>query len=537
MKDIIIIFRKIILQTTVILILAGCGEDFLNRPPLDQITIDNDYQSPEQLRSGTAALYNTVWFDFNERPGYLLGDIRSDNLLSPWGFYAYYMFTVTSLDFNLSEAWSSFHNVISQANATMINIAQRAVNVTEEEKNAAIAECRFMRAAAYFHLVRLWGPVILIEDNVALVGNALLPLNPVEDVYEFIIRDLKFAVENLPETDDPGRLTSWSAKGMLAKVYLAFSGYGSTDGTRNQALLDSAIVYAADVCANSGLELVPDYKDLFTYAYNVNRNSDNTESLFSLLWVPLGSWGYQNATFSDFAFSTEVTGGVTCWSSTTCSYDLLTTYEDWDTLRRNATFFTQDTYYPEINMNDGGYTYTLDNAHIKKYMPGGPDDNEGMVAVMNSPLNTYMLRLADVYLVYAEASLGNQATLSGGEGLEYFNRVRTRAGVAQKSSVDFEDIMYERRIELAMEYQYWYDLVTWYYYKPDYILNYLNGQNQGVQYTATKNTDRTLTVAVTSTPPNPPHITASDMYFPYPESEVLQNPYFNEDPVPYDFGE
>lgn len=521
----------------IVTVLSSCGEDFLDRPPQDQITIDNYYQSYDQLRAATAALYNTVWFDFNERPGYQLGDIRSNNLLSPWGAYAYYMFTVTSLDFDLSEAWASFHNVIAQSNATMINITEKAINVTEEEKQAAIAECRFMRATSYFHLVRLWGPVIIIEDNAALVENAQLPLNPEEDVYRFIIRDLEYAIQYLPETDDPGRLTTWAAKGMLAKVYLAYSGFGSTDGMRDQAMLDSASVYAADVCQNSGLELVPEYKDLFTYAYNVNRNPENTESLFSLLWVPLGSWGYQNATFSDFAFSTEVTGGVNCWSSTTCSYDLLTLYEDWDTLRRNATFFTQDTYYPEINSSDGGYTYTLENAHIKKYMPGGPDDNEGKVAVMNSPLNTYMLRLADIYLVYAEASLGNQASLSEGDALAYLNLVRERAGMPDKTSVDFEDIMYERRIELAMEYQYWYDLVTWFYFKPQYILDYINNQQRGVQYTAVKNADRTLTVTITSEPPNPPFATAEDMYFPYPESEVLQNPYFNEDPQPYDFGE
>jgi hypothetical protein len=187
-------------------------------------------------------------------------------------------------------------------------------------------------------------------------------------------------------------------------------------------------------------------------------------------------------------------------------------------------------------MNDGGYTYQEQYANIKKYMPGGPDDNEGMVAVMNSPLNTYMLRLADVYLVYAEASLGNQDVLSDGEALVYFNKVRERAGVTVKNSIDFEDIMYERRIELAMEYQYWYDLVAWYYFKPDFILNYINNQQRAVQYTAVKNSDRRLTVTITSEPPNAPVATPGDMYFPYPESEVLQNPYFNEEPVPYDFG-
>jgi len=161
------------------------------------------------------------------------------------------------------EAWSALYKVVAQANTVMSNINTYAENITDGEKNAAIAECRFMRATAYFHLVRAWGPVMIIENNIELVENPIIPLNPVEDVYKFIIRDLTWAAKHLPKTDDPGRVTQWSAEGMLAKVYLAFSGYGSKDGTRNQALLDSAKYYAGDVCLNSGLELMENYPDLF----------------------------------------------------------------------------------------------------------------------------------------------------------------------------------------------------------------------------------------------------------------------------------
>lgn len=147
-------------------------------------------------------------------------------------------------------------------------------------------------------------------------------------------------------------------------------------------------------------------------------------------WVPLGEWGVCNTLFADLAFSTEVTGGVNVWSSYAASVEMLEIYnkEPGDTLRRNATFFTQGTYYPYICISDGGYTYTYTGAPIKKGVVGGPDDdNDGYVQSMNSPLNTYILRLADVYLTYAEACLGNNERLTEGPGLEYFNKVRYRA--------------------------------------------------------------------------------------------------------------
>jgi hypothetical protein len=539
MKTRKIINQLIYVQLIVVAVTAGCSKDFLERSPEDRVTADNYYQSYEELRTSTAPLYNVVWFDYNERAGYTIGDIRSNNLLSQYFSPGYYLFTVTSLDFNLLEAWSSLYKVIAQSNSVMYNIEYKSAKVTEEEKNAAIAECRFMRGTAYFHLIRAWGPVVIIEDNIELVENPIIPLNPVEDVHKLIIRDLKYATRNLPETDEPGRLTKWSAEGMLAKVYLAFSGYGSTDGTRDQALLDSAKYYAADVCNNSGLQLMENYEDLFKYKYNVNRaGASNKESLFSLLWVPMGPWGSQNATLSDFAFSSDVVGGLNAWGSHRASYDILTTYKARDKIRLNATFMTDGVHYPEINQSEGGYTYDdTSSAPIKKYVPGGPDDNEGMVATMNSPLNTYILRLADVYLVYAEASLGNSASLTSGEGWHYFHLVRNRAGMDTIQSITFEDIMYERRIELAMEYQYWYDLVSWYYFKPDYILDYINNQERGTTYTCPKNPDGSLNVHITERLPQPVVATAEDMYFPYPESEIVQNPYFNEDPVPYNFGD
>ena len=139
-----------------------------------------------------------------------------------------------------------------------------------------------MRAVAYYHLAVYWGAVPIIEDNSKLIKNPLLNRNIVSDVYKFVANDLTYAANNLPKTDAKGRVTTWSAQGMLGKVYLTMAGLGQSGGQRDQKLLDSAIKYAGNVCNNSGLQLFgqndPNHQGYYDYFRPVNN--DNPESLF-----------------------------------------------------------------------------------------------------------------------------------------------------------------------------------------------------------------------------------------------------------------
>lgn len=535
-------------------ILTGCSDSFLDRTPEGSYTDANFYASDEALEAATAPLYNRAWFDYNQRAIVPIGSGRANDMYSPWGSPEFTTFQVTALNELLSAAWKSFYSVITMSNSVISDVKEKTTgDVSEEAKKKAIAEARLMRGCAYFYMLRAWGPVILIEDNQKVVDNPVLPLNREEDVFQFIINDFTYAAENLPEKgDQPGRATCWAAKGMLAKAYLARSGW-KKGGQRDNADLELAKQYAADVCDNSGLELLPNYEDLFKYKQN-----NNEESLLAMQWVPLGEWGVCNTLFADLAFSTEVTGGVNVWSSYAASVEMLEIYneEPGDTLRRNATFFTQGTYYPYICISDGGYTYTYTGAPIKKGVVGGPDDdNDGYVQSMNSPLNTYILRLADVYLTYAEACLGNNERLTEGPGLEYFNKVRYRAfngnGDWEKTSIDFEDIIRERRVEFCMEYCNWYDMVSWYCWKPDYMLTYFNSQKRGERATVikrdedqagrlllgTEDYNGTFQEGVYEEPQIEINIAEDDIFFPYPESDVIQNPLLKEEPVSYNFNE
>lgn len=523
------------------LTLTACDESFLEVSPNDRVTLDNFFQSENDLRAATAGLYNKVWFDFNDKFYYALGDGRSNNLYAPYSDYIYPFtdLTETSLTGPLVSAWQAFYNVVGQANNTINNIQQNSKNVTEQQKNVAIAEARFMRGTAYWYLASLWGNVILIEDNSVLVNKPIVNTNPRNQVFEFAMRDLEFAAKHLPATvGQAGRLTKWSAFAMLSRVYLQVSGISDNpnSGLRNETYLGLARQAAEKVIEESGLSLVGNYADLFRV-----ENNNNKESLFALQWVPNGDYGVINTHQAYFANGSEITGDDAAWGYYTfASYDMMSEYEREDSLRRKATFMAYGDVYPEINKANGGYLYekATDRCNVKKGVVGSTKDTDGKSSRMNSALNTYMIRLAEVYLNYAEAILGNNATTTDAKALQYFNMVRARAKVPARTTLDYQAIRHERRVEFAMEGLYWYDLLSRSYYKQQEVLNYIELQDRAHNgsYTYDKNAHTLEKSEETTTRPVNP-ATAERLLLPYPESEMVQNPLLKMAPVNYTFTE
>lgn len=536
--------KCVIFSTAMGLMLASCGDDFLERIPQGQYTEDGFYQSDDALAAATAPLYNRAWFDYNKRPAVSIGSLLANDAYNPWMNKEFTTFKVTPLNTNLSDTWKAFYSVVTMANSVISAVETKCgKNVSEKARHCAIAEARLMRGVAYFYMVRIWGPVILFEDNDIIVKNPVQPLHEVPDVFRFIIEDLSYAAEYLPLSAQKGRATQWAAKGLLAKVYLCRSGWDKNGGARDETDLEKARELALDVCQNSGIQLLPNYEDLFKYSGN-----NNPESLLAMQWIENGAWGVCNTLLADIAFGPEVTGGVNVWGGgMSASTDMLKQYEPADSIRRNATFFTEGTHYNSICVKDGGYTYTGTNAPIKKGVIGGSDDNDGIIInSMNCPVNTYIIRLADVYLTLAEACLGNKAKLSDGVGLEYFNKVRTRAKVKPKSSITLDDIIRERRIEFCMEYCNWYDFVSWYVWQPQKMLAYFNGQNRGWRASNVKKwkdgsihfyKENDITTEEyeygDKEPDTDINVDAKDIFLPYPESDVIQNPLLKEAPVKY----
>lgn len=511
-------------------LLVSCGEDFLDRPPLSEISAENFYQTTGDLRLATAALYGGgPWSDWNYNCYLPVGEVLSGNMAVGWWGDAVQLntFSVTGLNGIMVANWRSMYKIIAHCNTTINAIIDKApASIPEKDKNAAIAEARFIRGFAYYNLALLWGPVPIVEDNTKLVTSPLLPRYELNDVYQFVVNDLTFASEHLPLSDTKGRLTTWSAQGMLSKVYLTWAGLkGSGVGNRDQELLDLAKLFAGNVCQNSGLTLLDNYANLFRTEYN-----NNPESLFALQWSPGLGWLEGNMLQIYSPGGAEISAnGQPGWFGIRPTMNMYEEYTPEDSIRRKATFMLRGDYYPELNAAGGGYTFDGDSG-LKKHIVGtSVDNNAPTMTLTSSPQHNSLLRLADVYLLFAEATLGNNAVTSDAEALFYFNEVRRRAGLAPLSVIDADILMSERRIELAGESHYWNDLVRLSYYNPTKAINILNNQ----QRVAFSYNDGVVTPSEPFgdiTPAN-----AGSFTFPIPSIEVTANPKLLEPPVPYSF--
>lgn len=541
---------------------VGCSDDFLEIYPESNYTGESFYSSDEAVLKAGEPLYNRAWFNFNRRAILGIGSYRANDAWNPYATAEFARFQTTALTPELIQAWSSLHLAVTMSNSIIKDLTNNCDSkVSAEAKNRVLGEAFLTRGTAYFYMVRTWGPCILFEDNDNVVISPLRPLNPEEDVLKFIIRDFRRAAELLPETGSNGRVSKYAAEAMLAKALLAHSGWNK--GSRDEAELAECIALCEDVIDNSGASLMDDFHQLFRY-----QNNNNSESLYAMQWAdPLvKAWGTYNCLLSDLSFGDVC--DVSCWGSNLQpSPDMIEYFNQgaFGVERWGATFFTEDFYYPYIKSQHGGYTYNKKWCQLKKGVVGCKEDNDGKLASMASPLNTYILRLADVYLTHAEACLGNKSSLTGGRGLESFNAIRTRAGVPEFESIDFWTIVRERRMEFCMEYCNWFDMVSWYRWKPQEMLSFFNEEqhrgyeikNNGVErinrgdgsfklnYLFANHNIWRLNADGTDNPdwsvdgyrPHDIILTEANIFMPYPEADVLQNPYLSKAPEPYDFGD
>jgi len=508
-----------------VLVLNSCSKDFNSKGiPTNKLVANTFYQNTAELRAATANLYTTPWWAFNENPQadfiVFVGDVMSGNAVAGNAYGPPFTnFNVTSGYEGLDFGWESLYDVIGQSNTTMININNYAPASLGTAKTRALGETKFMRGIAYFYLTQLWGPVPIITNSADVVKNPILHTNTQSDVYKFIIGDLTYAAQNLPASDDAGRVTKWSAEGLLAKVYLTRSGIS---GTRSQADLDSAQYWAKDVVQNSGLALFPNFYNAFLTA-----NNNNSEMLFGLQFALNGGWGTNDVRQTCIEGDDNIDGvGGGGWDGLGITKDLYDQFQAGD-LRRKATFMLNGDIYSDLvtTNNPNGYTMTnAGSAYFKKYVDGGPLANNNLsISLMHDASPNYLLRLSDVYLVYAEAILGTNASTTDGQALKYFNLVRTRAGLPTLTSLTWTDIFKERRVELALEYQFWFDLKRWHDYDPTDATAFIKAQHRNAfTYNAGVVTEPTVLTGVT------PVFT-----LPYPAAEVTSDPYLNQTPVPY----
>jgi len=541
-------YFKYNLLIILIFLATSCSKDFLNIAPQDKLTAGNFYKNEADIRANTASLYGYPWFDFNDRLFWLAGDEMAGNV-----YYTYdqegqfFYFTYTEGNAYISSGWKSLYRVVSYANSVINDMPVAATGVDQGAITRGVAEAKFVRAVAYYMIAELWGDAPIVENTTQLVtsNQMMLPRNTRKTIYQFMEKDLLFAEANLPATD-AGRATKWAAKGMLAKLYLT---WGQSE--KSQTYFDKAKTYAADVITNSGLSLMTNYADLFKV-----ENNNNPESLFALQFIQ-GAYGIGNSRQANWARGSIITQNTECWGGgISATYDFTQLVKTNDA-RRSAIYMTLGDVYPELNKKNGGYTYNIVTRsatdantvlefaapvlnNMKKYVIGSSDDTGGKVTTGQATAsNQYILRLADVYLIYTEAALGLGSTTSDATALQYMNTVRSRGGLDPLTTASFMDIFNERRVEFCGESLFWFDIKRFYYRDAASALSYINNQKRFHVYnrvTGTNVPDENTFAGYTITPPTTTAtIEASKMFLPIPASEVLINPKLNQPAVDYIF--
>ena len=550
--------------------LNSCG-DFLDRPVEDNYNIDNFYASDAACVSGVNYLYNSPWYDF-QRGFIKMGEVMSGNMYM--GNSPYLNFSVNGTDQDLVNMSYSLWAEIGHSNTVYQALA--GAKASQATIRQCQGECLIWKAMAYFYLVRSFGDVPIIHNTSdVLASGEYKTCSKVAkaDVYEYIILTLEKAMELLPKQKlTNGHMDYYCAEGLLAKVYLTKAG---VTGSINKDDLQKAVQYAKDVIDNSGRKLMANYEDIFRGSNNISD-----ESLIAWRWTVGAQWTSQNTLQSDLMPSGFDENGD-CWGGWGGpSVDLMEAFGVKPTdsptdridvdIRRKATIMMPGDVYPyfwrDHSLGNGQSGFEILHFYFDKdYNPAATEQFEGPCGAQNvkhaygnnndhvaelgiAPARmayavaTHILRLADVYLVLAES----QALLDGGQttnakALEAFNAVRGRAisGYTPKTSISFDDVWKERRLELAGEGDRWYDFVRRAYYEPSKCIEELTAQKRNAwwnlsevykTYFKTGVWDASSSEYDSSTPA--PLVTEKTFTIPFPTEDVSVNPNLGSNVAP-----
>jgi len=509
--------KILVLVMTVLLTIVTSCHDELDTVPLSTLAPENFFNDVDEAVIAVNGVYDKMaehyqqgFIYMSDHGSHVATIVLNNSRLNLYGWY-----TITSSDRFVTGIWQTAFEAIYRANVVINRVGQ--LNTEDSKKNRIIAEARFLRALTYFNLVRFYGDVPLVLDELLDLDNPEV-LNKARTssslVYDAIIEDLKFAEvhlylaswvsdENIPsyEGGNTGRATIGAAKGLLAKVYLTRASYPERDAGSYQLAYDKA----KEVMTDAHYTLDSDYFNLnslegktsqewmFQIQYNVEGNqSSNWGGLHNPLNQGGGGrdandWGYGRVS-PTFKFAKS--------------------FEDGD--QRFGSIAKG-----KIN-GDGSIQYNKDT---KKWYSHKYRFSSQPLSRFNTDMNAPVLRYADVLLIYAEAAseLG-----VNGDAYDALDIILTRAqdGGAVPALVNRnltgdaldEFILWERARELCFEGHAKFDIVR---AGLDKFLAEVKGQEE----TKDENDPSKTKVVSWSDNVQPYHL-----LYPIPAAEIAANP-------------
>ncbi len=401
------IYKKTYLFLIVLLLIGTACEDELELQPAQSISEDLALDSDPNVKAVLIGAYDELG----------VGDVFGGNVLRNaellggdgevrWvgtfeGPRDIFNKAMIAANFDAQELWLESYETINIAN----NVLSALDVVNEDDRASVEGEALFIRALSYFELVRFFalpyeagqtnsqlGVPLVLTPTRGITDQSKVSRNTVEEVYNQIIGDLTKAAAQLPEDND-WRASSGAATALLARVYLQKGDYPNARQAANTVIASGA------------------YTLLSNYASVFNRDNNSSESIFSIQVTTQDGENTMNTFFATPQFGGR-DGDVEILEGHLSLYDAAD--------KRLALFYE----------DNGGVMYS-----------GKWTNQFGDVGV---------LRLAEMYLIRAEANQ-RLGTTVGATPLEDYNSIRTRAGLAAASTVTLDDILLERRLELAHE--------------------------------------------------------------------------------------
>lgn len=427
---------------------VSCKKDFLDVDPQGQQPSQQFFQTQEDATKAVNAMYGNLreWRQvaFAAIAIESMGSDEAEKGSTPGDaafFNNFDNFTHTATEGQLNDFWTGQYQQINLANQVLDNIP--AIQMDEALKARYLAEAKFMRAYAYFRLVRAFGGVPLRLHLPKDPSEYNIPRNSAEEVYAAIEQDLTEAAAVLPQSYGPadiGRATKGAALSLHAKVAMYQKKWQNVLDLTNQVI-------------GMGYSLYPDFQRLFRIPAENSQESVFEIQAATLTAIP----GASNSQYSQVQGVRGVTGGG--WGFNVPTETLANAFEPGDP-RRDATII----FRGETTPQGDAIPATGDNPRYneKSYVPFNTPfrQNEG------EEQNIRVIRFAEVLLMNAEAAneLGNTDL-----ALASLERVRARARgnnpnilppVTTRDQAQLRQaIWHERRVELAMEFDRFFDVI------------------------------------------------------------------------------
>jgi len=487
------IFHSIVLLS--FLGLTSC-EGFLTETPRSSIGGNNFFQTATDANVSISAVYSAIKNHYNYNV-YYFGDISTEIANSGEGSTTLNNGEYTAANTSFRDFWTYMYSTINYANVSIKNIS--GISMDNNLKNRYIAEARFLRALAYFELVRAFGGVPKITEPTTDESNNSLPRATAEEIYSLIFEDLKVCETELPATytsANTGRATSGAAKALMAKAYLQKGDFANT------------LAKTKEIMALGTYTLLPYLKDVFDIS-----KENGKEHIFSIQFMGGSTENLGSSISRSFASrNVEINPN----GNGEASYSGIAAENLWynsipDHYRKRlilvATFPT--TYYPVIKAKGNAQAGPC----CMKYW-----DPLYTTRIGSDDANWMVLRYADVLLMFAEAeneingptqaaydavnSIRKRARDENQNGIDEANEIAELPNLSGLSKDEFRKAVWkERDMELCFEGHHRWDLI-----RQGRFVDVLNASNIAAK------------------------VTNSNTLFPIPNLEILANPKLTQNP-------